>query len=313
MLYYFLVGLSVACIAVQFSLTKVFQTRAGSTAAVTLCFTMASGGVSCLFFLCASGFNVQFSAFSVSVALLFALTTGLNGILGIMAVSCGRVAVFTLFMMLGGMLLPFLYGAVFLNEYISGFRIAGVVLLALSLLLPMLEKPKEGERNKKRFYALCAAVFVLNGAVSILSKFHQTDSRAVDTFSYLVYSYAFVFAVSAIAFGSLAFARKLNARKRANNPTDCPASNAPASKRSALAAVITWGTVAAYALISGVVYMLQLFGASHLPASVMYPLVTGGTVVLTALAGWLFFKEKPSVWVLCGMGVTVIATVLFLF
>ena len=41
-------------------------------------------------------------------------------------------------------------------------------------------------------------------------------------------------------------------------------------------------------------YLLQLIGAEHLPATVLYPMVTGGTIIFTAVAGRVFFKEKIS-------------------
>ena len=45
----------------------------------------------------------------------------------------------------------------------------------------------------------------------------------------------------------------------------------------------------------------------------LYPLVTGGSVVLSALAGALFFREIPRKWSRVGLVVTFCATLLFLF
>ena len=57
--------------------------------------------------------------------------------LGIKVLSLGSLAVYSMFMMLGGMLVPFFYGAFFLNESISAAQIVGTVLLSLFIILPL--------------------------------------------------------------------------------------------------------------------------------------------------------------------------------
>ena len=48
------------------------------------------------------------------------------------------------------------------------------------------------------------------------------------------------------------------------------------------------------ALISSISYYLQLVCASSLPATVQFPVISGGTIVFTALLGMICFKEKIS-------------------
>ena len=48
------------------------------------------------------------------------------------------------------------------------------------------------------------------------------------------------------------------------------------------------------AVIGGISYLLQLVSARALPASVLYPTVTGGSMIFSAIAGWIFFKEPLS-------------------
>ncbi|MBQ3814746.1 MAG: hypothetical protein II836_01720, partial [Clostridia bacterium] len=64
---------------------------------------------------------------------------------------------------------------------------------------------------------------------------------------------------------------------------------------------------------NGISYTLQLLSASNLPASVLYPMVTGGSVVLSAVAGRIFFGEKPDRITLAGLALSFVATFLFLF
>jgi len=47
------------------------------------------------------------------------------------------------------------------------------------------------------------------------------------------------------------------------------------------------------AAIGGMSY-IKLYGAKSLPATVLYPLITGGRIVFSALTGAAVFKEKLS-------------------
>ena len=60
-------------------------------------------------------------------------------------------------------------------------------------------------------------------------------------------------------------------------------------------------------------YTLQLVSASKLQASVLYPMVSGGSVVLCAFAGRIFFGEKPDRITLFGLILSFAATFFFLF
>ena len=78
------------------------------------------------------------------------------------------------------------------------------------------------------------------------------------------------------------------------------------SAKSASAAIL------GSAVIGGVSYTLQLIGAKELPATVLYPIVTGGSIVLSALSGRVFFKEKLSGYQLASIVLCLIGTLLFL-
>jgi small multidrug resistance pump len=71
--------------------------------------------------------------------------------------------------------------------------------------------------------------------------------------------------------------------------------------------------VLGFSLISGTGYYLQLLCAVTMPATIMYPIITGGTVALTAVTGAVIFKEKPNFWTLASIILAFIATILFAF
>ena len=67
-----------------------------------------------------------------------------------------------------------------------------------------------------------------------------------------------------------------------------------------------------FLMIGGVSYLFQLKGAINLPATVLYPFITGGSIIFTALAGRVFFGEKPKKRTLTGIALCFLGTVLFL-
>lgn len=306
---YFLILLSVAGIAAQFCITKVYQRRTLAPGERTLAaleksvfFSMGSGLAAGVFFFCMAGFQVEFSSFSLLMAVCLNVISITNLLLGMLVMSMGEVSVYTLFMMLGGMVLPFLFGAFFWQEQISAARIIGLVLLIGSLLLPVFGgAKKEGKQASKGFFILCALVFCLNGTTSILSKLHQITPGAAPTNSFLVLNNGIGFVMAALLFLVL----KCIGKRRAQA--------APAVPQARKAFIINCGLVVLYAVVSGCAYMFQLLGAVTLDASLLYPMVTGGTIVLGTIFGWLFFKEKPGLSTWLSTGITLFATFLFLF
>ena len=157
-------------IAGQFSLNKLYEKRIVRSKNHLLIFPIAVSAVSAAMFLCLNAFSLQATGFGVGMAACGAVISVLSAILGIVIVRVGQVSVYTMFMMLGGMLLPYLYGVLFLKEALSPFCIAGLAALAAALALSAFGKGGgSGAKPKKIFYLLCAAAFLLNGGIGIVS------------------------------------------------------------------------------------------------------------------------------------------------
>lgn len=195
------------------------------------------------------------------------------------------MSVYSLFMMLGGMLLPFLYGVLFLNERVGVFR-----WLALALLIAALRRSLPGTRPGTSAPGIRRAVYgsvCLNGAVSVISKAHQVSPQASSTYDFLIMTYLFQFGFGSIACAIAAICR----RGKKELP---PGEEKTEKEGGGKAALVLLAVVVAYALDSSVGYMLQLSGAKTLPAVLLYPLITGGTVVVSALFGRLVFQGKNN-------------------
>ena len=308
MIYYLYLLGAVILLALQFTINKFYQSKNGSAIMVSLLYTALSGIATGAIFFAINGLVLNVTPFSFVCAIGIALLCLCYTLLGFKIFSLGSFSVFTMFLMLGGMLLPFLYGLLFLGDAETmspvslACRIVGVLLLIVSMIFPCLDSKGEGKDNKKTrvlFIALCLLVFFMNGFVSILSKLHQIETGypTVDTNS-------FVFLTNTINGMCSAFILFLLTLKNKGMPK----LNASFHPWMLIAAVV------GYALCNGLSYLLQLLAAaSTMPASVQYPMMTGGSVVLTAIAGRVFFGEKPSKKALVGIIVAFCATFLFLF
>lgn len=294
-MHYLLLSLAVALISAQVCFVKIYQLRAGTGIRVCLVFVLLTGAVSALVFACANGFHIAVSAFSLLLALPLALCVSFNNALGIRMLGRGDLATYTRFIMLGNMLLPFAYGALVLHESVGILRLAALGILVFSLFLPFLGS--ENARKGKGFdLVLYFLAFFAYGFVGVISKAHQTGARGVDAGSFLFFT--FLFSALGAAFLLLLL------RKGAAKPL--PPTRFP-RKTAMLAASV------GFSAVSGLAFWCELAGAEKVSASLQYPLVTGGTILFSALLGSLLFHEKQGARGWVEIGLAFAATLLFLF
>ena len=274
-MHYLSVIAATVLLAIEFSCSKLFQSLEGISLDKGLQFNAVSGSVSALIMWALAGFRLEWSGFSALLAMGMALCNMLYCLLSFRILNLGGMALYSLALMSGGMLLPYVFGIVFLNETVSLPGILGLITVLAAVILSNFNRRNIG----KTLLLLCAAVFFLNGFCSILSKVHQISrmASAVSSAGFVMYSGIAKCLLSVIV---------LLCRKR------CSFSR-PKHKYTLL---LTVGT----AVISAASYLLQLNGAEVLPASVLYPMITGGSIVFSAIAGCVLFKEQLSLrQVLC--------------
>lgn len=291
MIYYVYLTLASLLFGAQFMTVKGYERTGGKGIFASARFSALSGLAAFLIFAAVSGFRFEFSLFSLGMAALLAVVSVSCSMVGMRAISMGDIAVYSLFMMLGGMLLPFAVGVIFLKEKISAFQIAGVVLLIAALILPVFGKNKQ--KGTPLFYLLCMGLFLLNGMSSVLSKLHQIDVRAVPSSQFTALFYAAQFLLSgAVWLGGCLFGKKKDLPKLTGKAT-----------LNALA----------FAGCNGAATFLQVYSAIYVKATAQFPIITGGTLVFSALLGFLIYREKLSPVRLVQIAVALCATVLFMF
>lgn len=307
MLNYILICISVVCFTAQFAFSKIYQRSAKQTLTTALIMLTVMSTFGTVLFLCISGFKVRFTAFGAIMALCLGALLLPYHTIGIKVLSLGSLAIYSMFMMLGGMAVPFLYGIIFLSEPVSVGKIVGCVLLTFFIVLQAFSQKRGDEKKessdaskgkKVLFFALCVVIFLINGSVSVISNVHQINASAMDELSFMFTSCAVTAVLAALFLAVLTLK---------NGKTKVGEELKPVLKVKPVLAMLAIG----FANYAG--NLLQLMAASKVPASVQFPLVSGGTIVLSALASALIFKEKLSKKEWISIAGAFVATFLFAF
>ncbi|MBQ8684027.1 MAG: EamA family transporter [Clostridia bacterium] len=283
--YVLLIGATVL-LALNFSATKLHQIGYGSGLRSGLAFSALVGLFTTLVF----GFAIHPSMFggwySLLMSALMSAAIAIYTLIGFRLMADGTVAMYTVFLMLGGMLMPFFWGLLFLDETTTWRSWAGLVLILVGILLMY----GGAERLNRNSLLWLLAVFFLNGLVSIVSKEHQIHSELATAtttgFVWLSGLWRFIFC------GGLYLAL----RKRDSARGEWSVS-ATARRRIPLPLIALLSVI-----FSGLSMFMQLHGAKNLPATMLYPVVSGGTILFTALASFLLFGERmsrKSLWAVC--------------
>lgn len=284
---YLLVLLAAALLAVCFVIRKIYQNLTDGTTESGVNFSILSAVATILILIVTSGFSISFTWYSALMAVLGSACCLAYTVLGFKIMKEGSVALFTLFLMSGGMLVPAVWGWLFLNEKPEFLHLLGVAVIFASIILNNLGS----DRPSAKVLFLCAAVFVLNGFVSVFSKLHQANTvcEKVPTVNYAMLSAA-ASLVTALVLRLLLFVKHTK--------------QAGASRKPKLLPLVI---VLLYSLVGTFSSLLQLESAKTIPASMLYPMITGGSVALTGVFALLFFGEKLSKrgWIavaLCSLG-----------
>lgn len=291
---YVMLVIAALLLAVDFSLNNVYQKVKGVSPKASLGFNSLAGLFTALVFFGINGFGLNLSPYSLILsAVINVLLIGYS-FLGFRLMRYGNMATYTLFLMSGGMTVPYIWGILFLGEPPVFSRIIALVLVLSGITISNVEKEKKCTAQ----ILMCIAVFVLNGFVSVISKVHQAEPvlKTVSAMDFVIIGGILKFVFAGILY--LFMPRQDNNTEKNENKD------------------VRWGIplliIILSAIAGGVSYLLQLYGASSLPATVMYPFVTGGSVVFSAILSAVIFKEKLSKKLIASVILCFAGTILFL-
>lgn len=283
--YIFLIS-SAILFAVSFCFDNIYQEKCGTSAYAGFKYNMYIGLMGTILFLIVNGFRCSFTWYSVIFAFLAAFAVAAYKIVGMKIMQEGSMAIYTIFLMSGGMIVPYLWGILFLGETITINNIAGLLILTIAVVLSYYSK--EGFTKKQLF--LCVLVFLLNGMSAVVGKLHQIEKvyPIVNTTDFSIISNLMRFLLSGILL--------LPFKKEENTYVEM----------KKIFPVIIFSAIA-----GGVAELFNLLCAISVPATVLYPVLTGGTIMFSVIASRIFFKEKITGKVLLGIILCFVGSALF--
>ena len=264
-MYYALILLSVVMFGGCFALNDEYRKINGSSIKISLQFSLISSAAGFLVLLIMNGFKIEFSLFTLAVAATAALSGFGFTFCGFKALGRINLSLYSLFSMLGGMVLPFLQGIIFYSE---AFTVAKAVCLAFIVLALMITVEWRGGKRGGVIYYI--GIFVLNGLSGVLSKIFEASSYEKTS----ARGYSILICLCSIVLSAIA----LLIMRKAEAPKPTP---------------ISLGIGAASGITNKVANLFLVIALAHVDASVQYPMVTGG-VMIVSTAICFFGKKKPS-------------------
>ena len=144
---------------------------------------------------------------------------------------------------------------------------------------------KKGENYiSKKGLLLCISVFMVNGGVSTVSKLPQINSLALSSLDFTFWLTACNLLLSFV----LNVVIGVYKRKESEETTDEKIQNDSILKKIFLILCMT--------VISCTGTICQQIGAKTIDAGMLFPMTSGGTIVLITLLGNIFFKEKKGIY-----------------
>jgi len=184
--------------------------------------------------------------------------------------------------------LPILAGVIVLGEKLNFVATMGIVLALVALVLVLGDKKESGNKNHRK-WLLPVCIFFGTGTGDILMKITEQQNTGDD----LGFMIAFIYFV-ALVFGIIIVIWDL-------------AKGKSKWQWKSAAGGIGLGVINFFST-SSVYYAMR-----HFDNVVLFPIYNIGVVSLTALIGWLFFKEKLTLKNYIGLVIAVIAVILITF
>lgn len=267
-------------ISAQHVTTKAYSTKAGGAYS----FSAAKTLTVLIVFTLTAGRNLTFSSESIIYSVAFAIAYSVNAIFTVLAINTGPLSLTSLIGQYS-LIIPTLCGLLILNEEAGVALIIGIVLLLVSLLLINLEGKKEEKKITLKWGIYVFLSFVGNGGCSTIQKIQQIKCNGAYKSEFMII--ALLISTIALFICTLISERDIMAH----------------SFKKGFPYYSTCG------LANGAVNFFVLVLATRMPASVMFPIISAGGIVTTALISIFVYKEKLSLPQKIGMVLGIAAVV----
>ena len=246
--------------------------------------------VSALFFVMSAGFRPEWNAGVLPYAVGFAIGCAVSSVFAFLAIQNGSLSLTSLIISYS-LIIPTVFGLVFLNETASAWFYIGLGFLCVSLFLINVKfersPEKEGTKITWKWILYVLLAFLGNGACSTVQVLQQRTFAGAYKNELMIMA---LLIVSATLIIFACFGEK---------------KTMPESFKKGWYIMVLCGAA------NGAMNLFVMMLANRMNASLMYPLISAGSIILTAMISIAFYKEKLSRTQVAGL-VLGIAAVVFM-
>ncbi len=230
-------------------------------------------------FLMISFYKFEFHIPTALFAAGYGLVLFFSSIFGYMALMNGSMALTSLLVSYS-VIMPVLFGIIFLNEAVNHEQFYGIIMLLISMSL--IKSKQENTQTRKCWFMYIAITFFCNGICSIIQKFHQMIYPTQYCGEFMIFSLFVTF----VLFFAMSVYRK-----------------------EEKTASIRW-----YAIIAGVLMglgnYLTLLLSSKVNATVLFPAISIFTMICNVVVSKIYFKDTLGKIQLFGIVIGIISILL---
>ncbi len=248
-------------------MNDVYRKQRGSSLKISLEFSLISSLAGLIVLLAVNGFKIEFTWFTFAIAMLAVGVSIGSAFCGFKALGTINLSLYSIFMMLGGMVLPFIQGILFYGEGITVAKIICFVLITVALLLTV--EPKKDRKKSTIYYV---GIFILNGMSGVLSKIFTAAPYPKTSAA----GYSILLALSTAVVSAIILLLFFKNKDRTQPMT-----------------VKSLSVCALNGAVNKVANFLLVLALIHVDASIQYPMVTGGVMIVSTLICF-FGKNKPK-------------------
>lgn len=249
-----------------FAINDAYQKLRGSNLKISMQFSFMGSLASVVVLLIINGFKFEFTPFTLVMSILATINGFIFTYCSFKALGSINLSLYSIFSMLGGMVLPFIQGILFYNEKITAAKVICFILICVSLMLTV---KKDQNKGGILYYI---GIFVLNGMSGVLSKIFASSPYEKTSAA----GYTMLMSICTVIISFLCLLLFFKNTKDTSKPTFLS---------------ITLSSL--YGITNKIANFVLVIALVHVDASVQYPMVTGGVMIVSTLICF-FGKNKPS-------------------
>ncbi len=220
------------------------------------------------------------SLYTVLFGLVFGVVTALAAIFNMKAFECGPMS-YTTVIISCQLVIPSFSG-LFIPpvQSIAPIQYVGVACMLLSFVCAM-DKKNDKAGVSLKWFLFCLASFVFNGSIGVMQKLHQNSVHKDELSAFLITAFLVSTLFSLLMIPVF--------RKKEGKLT--------VIGKAKLNKFLIFGVVCG--IFTAFCNQINMFLSGVMPSVIFFPVVNGAAMILTAIIGVLFLKERfsPKQWI----------------